>query len=205
MSRFISLSSTIRILSSRSRPDPVRVRRGCRSRRAVPTCSSSSSREAPSLRMTSTTWPFRRRRSSLREVLGGQHDDRNRPPLRPARARLAANSKPSISGIIRSSRIRPGRSLHRSSASRPFSASTTASRPSPASRASCSRVAASSSTTRTGPGGCARGTSCRICDQPVAVDRLGQVVGRRRARSRAPVVDHGQHDHRDVARASGRP
>ena len=106
-------------------------------------------------------------------------------------AARATNSKPSISGIIRSSRIRSGpRSASRSSATRPFSASIDRpARPAPASARIISRVAGSSSTTRTRLAGRARGDTSQHRRQPVAVDRLGQVVRRAEGVAQVLVVD----------------
>src|SRR6266567_1714958 len=99
--------------------------------------------------------------------------------------KAATTAKPSISGIIRSSRITSGLPCwRRSNASRPFAASRTA-HCGPSSHPRIrSRWTASSSTNRTRVGGCPKAGNQLV--QPLAVDRLGEIT--RRAQGNAAAV-----------------
>ena len=86
-----------------------------------------------------------------REVLGGHDDHRDRRARRPRAASRSSTSKPSISGIIRSSRISAGRDaleLARAPRGR-WRPRPRSSPPSAACAAACPAVVGSSSTTRT--------------------------------------------------------
>ena len=123
-----------------------------------------------------------------------------------ARSR-STKPKPSSSGIIRSSRIRSGARgrdpLQPDRArSRP--------RPRPSPRAGASAAASRGSPGRPpppAPGAVAvtPRASRRTClrsgrEQPLALDRLGQVVGGAQRVAEVAVVQHRQHDDRDVGR-----
>ena len=111
MSRFISLSSTSRIFGHR------RLSRGLGERLAARR-HQVAARSQRAARRGCRVAPFCRMRLHVAveplpvlvgQVLGGDHDDRDRRARPSWRRSSATNSKPSISGIIRSSRISAGR------------------------------------------------------------------------------------------------
>ena len=116
------------------------------------------------------------------QFLGGQDHDRNVAPLAALRGARSRNSKPSISGIIRSSRIRPGGSgSSQSSAARPFSASATVQ---PVRLERRAQQLAAVGVVLDDQHRACRGRPVTVSQQrtqPRAVDRLGQDSRRRRA------------------------
>ena len=161
-----------------------------------------AARSAPFWRIRATE-PFSRSWLLGCQVLGRDDHHRDRSPLFVlCSAAPETRTRPSRASSGRAG-SRPARcSTRRSSATRPFSASITAHPSSSSIRRSSCRRSASSSTTRTGR---SRSILREHCKQPLAVDRLGQVVRRAQRVAHALVVDDGQHDHRDVAPARDRP